>query len=425
MSSESPAEPSLLRIRAFRLLLAMRLASTASSRMLSVVISWQIYDLTDSALALGLIGLIQFLPPLLLTLASGEVADRCNRRTVVRWCYLIEIGLLSSLLVLTLMDQPPIAAFYIILFLIATARTFENPAQQSLLPTMVPREILGRAVAAFSSTTRIASLSAPAIGGLIYVLGPEIDYLCCIALVITALTSALLLPRPADANSGKQKTTWTTLIAGFRFVWGNRVLLGVMTLDLWATFFGGVTALLPIFARDILEIGPFGLGILRSSPSAGALLMALVLARFPIKRSAGVVMLTGVAIYGATTMVFAVSDIVALSLFALFGLGAADTISQVIRKTLIQSMTPDNVLGRVSAVTALSNHVGAHLGQFESGLLAEWFGAVGSALIGGIAVFGVVVIWSVRFPQLRAIERADAAIATDISPGAADSNTRR
>jgi MFS family permease len=375
--------------------------------MLSVVVGWQIYDLTDSALALGMIGLIQFLPSLLLTLISGEVADRCDRRTIVRWCYVIETVLLSGLMMLSLMDHPPIWAFYCLLLLIAIVGTFEGPAQQSLLPTIVPRGILRRAVAAYTSSSRIANLLSPAIGGLIYAFGPATDYLCCMVLVSIAAVASFLLPKPPALPGANQKTSWNSVLAGLVFIRGNPVLLGALSLDLVATFFGGLTALMPIFARDILDIGPFGLGILRSAPSVGALIAALVLSRYPINRSAGHVILGGVALYGVMTIVFAFSHDLALSLMALFLLGAGDTISQINRKTLIQAMTPDGVLGRVNAVSSLSVHIGGQLGQFESGVTAALFGAVGSALFGGVAVLLIVVLWAYIFPALRRVERAD------------------
>lgn len=410
----SPDTP-LFRVAAFRLLLVTRLTSTGSYRMLGVVVGWQIYDLTDSALALGLIGLVQFLPPLLLTLVSGEVADRVDRRTIVQWCYVAETFLLLGLVLLTLMDQPPIAIFYILLLLIALVRTFEGPAQQSLLPSIVPRAILSRAVAAYSSASRVATLVAPAVGGLIYAFGPAIDYLCCMTLVAIAAGASFLLPKPPSSVSAKQKTSWTTIMAGMKFIWGNSILLGVLSLDLVATFFGGLTALMPIFARDILDIGPVGLGILRSAPSVGALLMALVLSHIPVTRSAGHVALGGVALYGVMTIVFALSENFTLSLVSLFILGAGDTISQVIRKTLIQAMTPDEVLGRVNAVSSLSVNMGGQLGQFESGVTAALFGAIGSALFGGVAVLAVVAFWAYRFPDLRRIARADDVVA--VKPG--------
>lgn len=409
MSSSSGASPetSLLRIPAFRNLLITRLTATGASRMLSVVVGWQIYDLTDSALALGMIGLVQFLPSLLLALVSGEVADRFDRRTIIRVCYCLEAVLMACLMVLSMMDHPAVWAFYVILGLNAVVGTFEGPAQQSLLPSIVPRDILRRGVAAYTSSSRIASLTGPVIGGFIYALGPATAYFVCMALTIIAAIAAFRLPRPPVAPAAKQKASWETITAGMRFIWSNKILLGVLSLDLVATFFGGLNALMPIFARDILEIGPVGLGVLRSSPAVGSLLTSFIMTRYPINRAAGHAIFYGVALYGVMTIIFALSESVYISIPALFLLGAGDTISQVNRKTLIQAMTPDHVLGRVNAVGSLSVTVGGQLGQFESGVAAALLGTVGSALFGGIAVLVVVALWAYIFPALRRVERAD------------------
>lgn len=413
-SPKKSSATSLFRLRAFRSLFLTRLCSTASNQILSVIIGWQIYDLTNSALALGMIGLVQFLPPLLLTLVSGEVADRYDRRTILRCSYIIQTTVLLGLLLLTTLETPPIAAYYGLILLISLARTFEGPAQQSLLPSLVSRDVLSRATAAYTTASRMANLLAPSIGGLIYAFGPVTDYLVCIALISIAGVASFTLPQPPPLKALNQKTTWTSLFAGMTFIWANPILLGVLSLDLLATFFGGLNALLPIFARDILDVGPFGLGVLRSAPSVGALLMGLVLARFPVKQAAGHVILGGVAVYGLMTIVFAFSHNIVLSIVALFILGAGDTISQVNRKTLIQVMTPDHVLGRVSAVSSLSVNIGGQLGQFESGVTAAWFGTVGSVIFGGVAVLAIVVLWAYKFPALRRVERADDAVAVPV-----------
>jgi MFS family permease len=406
-STEINENTPLFRVRALRLILITRFASTASNQMLAIVLGWQIYDLTNSALALGMIGLVQFLPPLLLTLVSGEVADRVDRRTIVRWTYVIQTIVTLSLLGLTLLDKPPVAAFYIMVLLLALARTFEGPANQALLPSLVPREILSRSVAAYSSASRVANLTGPSIGGLIYGFGAATDYAVCLVLIMMAAIASFMLPAPAPLKPGKQKVSWETMIGGLVFVWNTPILLGVLSLDLMATFFGGVAALLPIFARDVLDIGPVGFGILRSSPSIGALLMALILAKYPINRAAGQVIFGGVVIYGIATIIFALSHNVLLSICTMFMMGAGDTISQVNRKTLLQVMTPDSVRGRVSAVSSLSVNIGGQLGQFESGVTAAMMGTVGSVLFGGCAVLCVVALWAWRFPDLRRVERAD------------------
>jgi MFS family permease len=407
-SIPSDTDTRIFRVPAFRLLFITRLASMMSSQMIGVVVGWQIYELTDSALALGMIGLVQLLPFLLLTLVSGEVADRYDRRTVVRWSYVVQTGVVLGLLLLTVLPAPPVGAFYALLLVNSLARTFEGPSLQSLLPSLVPTAILSRAIAAYSSAARMASLTGPSIGGLIYAFGVSTDYVCCLALMSIAATTSFLLPRQSTSAFKSSKVTWSTMIAGVSFIWGNSVLFSAISLDLLATFFGGLTALLPIFARDILDIGPWGLGILRSSPAVGALIMTVILARHPVTRSAGYVILGGAALYGLMTILFALSQNVVLSIVFLFFLGAGDTISQVNRKTLIQVMTPNDVLGRVTAVNSLSTSIGNQLGQFESGVTAAWFGTLGSVLFGGVAVLFVVALWAWRYPELRRIERADA-----------------
>jgi MFS family permease len=410
-SGDTPShesDPRIFRVRAFRLLFIIRCASMMSYQMIAVVVGWQIYDLTESAMALGLIGLVQLTPSICFTLLSGEIADRFDRRLVVRCSYAIQTSVTIGLIGLTLIPHPPVAAFYVLLLFNALARTFEGPSLQSLLPSLVPTSILSRAIAAYSSSTRMATLLGPSVGGVIYAFGVITDYTCCLILMAIAMTTSFLLPPPAARTSARAKMTWTSMSAGVKYIWGNSLLFSAISLDLLATFFGGMTALLPIFARDILETGPWGLGILRSSPAVGALLMSAVLSHFPVKRSAGYVILGGAAVYALGSIMFSLSHIFLLSVFFLFFVGAGDTISQVNRKTLMQIMTPNHVLGRVTAVNSLSTTIGNQLGQFESGVTAAWFGAIGSVIFGGVSVLLIVALWAWRYPELRRIERADA-----------------
>lgn len=404
--SVDPQAP-LLKFHAFRLLFTTRIASTTSNQMVGVVVGWQIYDLTDSALALGMIGLVQVAAPLLLTLAAGEVADRFDRRFIIRWCYVVETTVMAGLLLLTLLPRPPVAAFYVLLLVNSFARTFEGPTLQSLLTTLVPREVLSRAIAAYASSGRIAMLTGPTIGGFVYAFGAAADYVSCLALIAVAAGASFLLPPPERAPKARARASFATVFAGMTFIWSNSVLLGVLSLDLLATFFGGITALLPIFARDILHIGPWGFGILRSAPSVGALAMGLILAHYPVTRRAGWVLLGGVALYGLATILFGLSRNPMLSILFLLTLGCGDVFGQVIRQTLVQVRTPDEMRGRVSAVGSLSVSVGGQLGQFESGVTAAWFGTVGSVLFGGAAALAIVAIWAWRFPDLRRVERPD------------------
>jgi MFS family permease len=401
------ADTPLFRVRAFRLLFTMRFLSTTSNQMMGVVVGWQIYDLTNSALALGMIGLVQFMAPLLLVFVAGEAADRFDRRFIVRGCYVVQTCVMLTLLGLTLLPKPPVAAFYAVLLLNSLSRTFEGPSLQSLLPTLVPHEILSRAIAAYASSGRIANLTGPSIGGLIYAFGPATDYLSCMVLISIAATASFLMPPPSTKPVAKRKASLGSMLAGIKFIWNTPVLLGVLSLDLLATFFGGITALLPIFARDILDIGPWGLGILRSAPSVGALIMGVTLAHYPVTRAAGKVILGGVAIYGVATVLFGLSTNAVLSVIFLLMLGCGDVFSQVIRHTLVQTRTPDAMRGRVSAVNSLSVSIGSQLGQFEAGVTAALFGTVGSVLFGGVAVLAIVAVWAWRFPELRRVERPD------------------
>jgi MFS family permease len=398
------ATPILL-TRPLGLLLATRAGSNTANHMLVVVAGWQIYELTDSALALGLIGLVQFLPPLCLTLLAGQFADQFDRRAIMRWSFLVQAMVAGSMALLSTLAAPPIALIYILLLIQGICRTFEGPSVQALLPAMVPREQLGRAIPAFSSVNKLSQIVGPAAGGLLYAVGEgPATYFCCLVLVLAAVAFSSVLPStPAPPREAQR--SWKTVLAGLDFIWNTKPLLGAMSLDLMATLFGGVTALLPIFARDILEVGPTGFGLLRSAPAFGGFAIAAVLARYPMRRAAGLVMFAGMSLYGAATIAFGLSHNVALSFVLLLLIGAGDMMSTVIRQTLIQFATPDDRRGRVLAVNTLCSQTAGQLGTFESGLVAEFIGAAGSAVFGGVAVFAVVAFWAWRFPSLRRVDR--------------------
>jgi MFS family permease len=397
----------LLRFRPFRLLFTIRFASQTASQMLGVVVGWHIYNVTGSALDLGLIGLVQFLPAVLLALHAGQIADRHDRRWILRACFAVELVVPLGFLALANTADPPLILFYVLLLVNASARAFEGPALQALLPSMVGRERLSRAIALSTSAQKLSTLLGPSLAGVIYLLGASVDYAACLALVVLAAWSAVLLPPPPFAERGGRKADLGTVFAGLRLIWGTPVLLALMSLDLLATFFGGVAALLPIFAKDILETGPWGFGLLRSAPAVGALLMALVMSRWPVRHAAGRLIFAGVAAYGVFTILFGLSENLVLSVICMIGVGAGDMLGQVLRQTIIQLRIPDDMRGRVAAVSGLSVHVGAHLGQFESGVTAVWFGAVGSVLLGGAAVLAVVATWMHKFPELRRIDAPD------------------
>jgi MFS family permease len=402
-----PATP-LFRVRSFRLLFTTRAASNTANHMLAVIIGWQVYELTDSALALGLIGLVQFLPPLLLILLAGPVADRYNRRLILRSCYAVKFFVCAGLAVVSLLPRPDVSLIFLLAFLHSLARTFEQPALQSLLFVMVPREIFGRAVAAFISAGKLSALMGPPLGGVLYIFGAAIDYAACALLVLAAVVASFLLPDP-HAPAERPKLSWDTLVAGFRFIWRCPAVLGAMTMDLMAVLCGGVNAMLPIYARDILQIGPWGAGILRAAPAVGALFAAAYLARFPIDRAGSVYLFGGFAVYGAATVGFAISDNVALSICMLMLIGCGEMVSTVVRQTLIQMSAPDAVRGRVSAVNGFFTGTSDHLGAFRAGVMAAWIGAVGSVALGGVVVLASVAVWLWMFPALRRVSRLDVA----------------
>jgi MFS family permease len=392
--------------RPFRLLFITRTAANTANQMQAVAVGWLIYDLTGSALALGLIGLVQFLPPLVLSLIAGQVVDHYSRRLILVCCYIVEFIVSVALLVLAVFADRPVELIFVLLLINAVARTFEAPALQSLVPSTVPREILLQAVSAHASAGKMSQLIGPALGGLFYALGAGVDFGLCALLIVIAGVASILLPIPA-APAERPKVTWTTLVAGIDFIWHEPAVLGAMSLDLAATLFGGVVALLPIFARDILQINSWGFGLLRAAPAIGALIVAVALSRTTISRHGGHIMFAAVAVYGLATIAFGFSSNASLSLAILMIVGAADMLSTVIRQSLIQFSTPDDMRGRVFAVNALFVNTSSQIGMFESGVTAEWLGAVGSAVLGGVAVLAIVGLWAWRFPRLRKVERPD------------------
>ena len=402
-----PATP-LFRIRPFALLFTARVTSNVTNHMIVVAVGYQVYELTESASILGLIGLAQFLPPLLLGLFAGQVADRFNRRRVLRCCFAVELCAAAGFLTLSLQPQPTVTAFFLLVIMNATARIFENPAIQSLVTFMAPRPVLSRAIAAHVSAAKLSMLIGPSLGGVLYLFGPYVVYAACILTILTACVASALLPKPPNP-AGPPKVSLGTLLGGLRFIWRCEAMLGVMSLDLIATLFGGVQALLPIYARDILDIGALGAGVLRSSPAVGALLAAAVLARVPIRRHAGIYMYAGVVVYGVMAIVFGFSENVVLSVAALIFLGAGDMVSAVVRQTLMQVTTPDEMRGRVFAVNSLFAGTSDQLGWFRAGMMAAWLGAVGAVAIGGAGAILTVVAWYWLFPALRRVQRPDEA----------------
>ena len=381
-----------------------RVATTAANQMMMVVVAWQIYDLTQSAYDLGLVGLAQFLPALALTLVVGQVADRYDRRRILAWCLAGQLLVTAVLIAGTLGGWLSREAILIASVGLGVAKAFQMPTQQALGPLLVPAFMLPRALAVNSAGTQMAIILGPALGGFLYVAGATAVYAVC-ALLFVAAAVAVLLIRIEQAPPKREAVSMQTLFAGIAFIWRRKEVLGAISLDLFAVLLGGATALLPIFAKDILHVGPWGLGLLRSAPAVGALLMSLYLARFPIQRKAGKVMFGSVALYGIATLVFALSTSFFLSLAALALTGAFDMVSVVIRQSLVQLETPDDMRGRVSAVNSIFIGASNQLGEFESGVTAAWFGAVPSVLIGGIGTLLVVAAWIRLFPSLAQREK--------------------
>ncbi|MDF2913964.1 MAG: transporter [Pantoea agglomerans] len=396
----SAAEDSLWRHRTFVAFWVARTCSSFGFQMFSVAISWQIYALTNSAMALGMIGLMQFLPSVLLALPAGHLADQYDRRRIVLLGQLVEFAALLALVVLTLFHTPDKTALWGLVFMIAVAKALEWPAMSSMLPSLVPPSILARAMAMNSVGGQAAVIVGPTIGGLLYVAGPHVVYGVSglFYLVSLTLVSLLRYERPVQA---RLPMNMKNLFAGIHFIRERKDVLGVISLDLFAVLLGGATALLPIFAKDILHTGPWGLGMLRGAPSVGALLVGIWLSRHKLEKHVGMIMFGSVAGFGVATLVFALSTQLWLSLVALCALGGFDMVSMVIRGALVQLDTPDTMRGRVNAVNAIFINTSNQLGEFESGLLAAWMGAAPAAAIGGIGTLVVVALWMKLFPHLR------------------------
>lgn len=388
----------------FRYFLFSRVATTMANQMMMVIVGWQMYDLTHSAYDLGLIGLAQFLPSLALVLVVGHVADRFDRRHILAWCLGGQLLVAAALIAGNAQGWLGREALLIASLALGAARAFQMPTQQALGPLLVPADVLPRALAMSAAGAEAAIIIGPALGGLIYAAGAGTVYLACAVLFLCAIACVAMI-RLEHVPPPIEQVSLQRLFAGVGFIWGRKEILGAISLDLFAVLLGGAVALLPIFVRDILHGGPQELGILRSAPAVGALLMSLYLARYPIQRRVGRIMFASVAVYGVATIVFGLSTSFWLSLLALAVTGAFDMVSVVIRQSLVQLQTPNDMRGRVSAVNSIFIGASNQLGEFESGLTAAWFGAVPSVLIGGIGTLVVVAAWIRLFPALARRER--------------------
>ncbi len=394
------------RHRGFVLFWIARFFTTFATQIVSVAVGWQVYDLTRNPFDLGLVGLVQFAPALALVLVTGSVSDRYNRRLIVAICQAVEALCAALLLWLTLSGVVSVNVIFALLFVFGVARAFMGPASQSLIPNLVPAEDLASAIALSSSSWQVATIVGPVAGGLLYGVAPEWAYGVAATLFLGAGILILTVPKPPQKTL-HEPTSWSTVVAGFRYVWHEKIVLGAISLDLFAVLLGGAVALLPAYARDILDVGPWGLGLLRSASGIGAIVVAIYLTWRPIRDHAGIIMFIAVGIFGAATVVFGFSTIVWLSVVALALAGAADMISVYVRETLIQLWTPDAVRGRVNAVNMVFVGASNEVGEFRAGTVAALIGVVPAVVMGGIGTIGVAVLWAWMFPQLRRARHLD------------------
>ena len=410
----SPADDYVFGHRSFVYLWFARVATIVAYQMLAVGVGWQIYSLTGSALDLGLVGLVQFLPSLALVLVVGHVADRFDRRRILCACQFLALLAAATLAMGSAMNWITEHAIFALVFVIGCARAFEMPTLQALLPALVPMRLLPRAVASAATATQTAIILGPAIGGFLYVAGPVWTYTVCASAYLIAATLSILI-RYERAITANTPTTLSSIFAGLLFIRRRQAVLGAITLDMVAVLLGGAAALLPIYAKEVLETGPWGLGILRSAPAVGALAIALYLARHPLQRHAGRTMFIAIAVFGLATIGFGLSRWLPLSLLFLATLGAADMINVVIRLSLIQLSTPDDMRGRVGAVNAVFIGTSNQLGEFESGIVAAWLGAVSSVVLGGIGTLVAVILSMRAFPELAKVDRLDSIRPTELA----------
>ncbi|WP_017212971.1 MFS transporter [Clostridium beijerinckii] len=398
---------SLLKNKSLRLLMTARVSTNFAYQMITVAIGWQMYSLTHSAFYLGLVGLVQFLPMLFLSLFVGHISDRYDRRKIVTLSQVTQSVFIFIMAFGNYNELITKERFLILIFFIAVAHSFEGPPMQALLPNIVSKEIFPRASALMSSVSEFAVIIGPAVGGILYTFGTTLVFLLT---GILYLISGILIYHISIKKEifKSEPTSIKSLFAGISFIKSRPIILGAISLDLFAVLFGGATALLPIYASSILMIGSLGLGILRSAPAVGALLMSAYLARKPLKHNVGKTMFIAVIFFGLSTIAFAISRSVIISFIALLILGASDVISVVIRSTLVQLNTPDYMRGRVSSVNMIFIGTSNQLGEFESGITASLFGTVPAALIGGIGTIAVVMLWMKLFPSILRVDRFEA-----------------
>ena len=406
MTATEPTSTNALHHRPFVYYWLASWAASFAVQIMSVSVGWQIYDITRNPLDLGLVGLAQFLPPLFLVLVTGLAADKFNRRLIMAACLLLEAACAIALLLFTLSEPSVVWPVFAILVTLGVARAFNNPASDALAPNLLPKEAIAHGISLNSMSWQIANICGPVAGGLLYGIGGPIAYAGALVLIIAAILFVLMIGKVAQPNHAEE-TNLSTLLAGFGFIRKERIVLGAISLDLFAVLLGGAVALMPIYARDILEVGPWGLGLLRSAPGVGAVAVALWLSKYPIRERAGTILFVFVAAFGLFTVVFGLSTWVPLSIAALALMGASDMVSVYIRETLLQLWTPDDVRGRVNAVNRVFLGASNELGEFRAGVAAAWIGAVAAVAVGGAGTMAVAALWSRWFPELRTAKTLD------------------
>jgi MFS family permease len=411
-TSSPPSPFAALRHRDFRFYAATRFLATMAIQMQSVAVGFQVYALTHRKIDLAYVGVVQFVPIVGLSIPGGQLADRIDRRAILIAADLVFAGTGLGLWVLGRSPAPSLWAILAVLVVLGATRAFYGPAGSSLLPALVPREHFPNAVSWQSILWQAAAIGGPSLAGALYGLtgaaGPV--YLASAGALVVAAACATGI-RARVVTTDRKPATFATALAGVRYVMRHKILLGCISLDFFAVFLGGATALLPVYATDILRVGAHGFGVMRAAPAGGAAIAALLLAFRPLGGRAGSKMLLGVACFGVATVVFGLSTSYVLSVVALAASGAADMVSVVVRSTLIQQATPPEVRGRASAVNLMFVGASNELGEFESGTVAEWLGAVPSVVLGGVGTLVVVALWAVRFPQIRAVDRLE-----DVTP---------
>lgn len=400
----SPSLPPAFRHRAFALFWGGRMVATFAIQIVSVAVGWQIYDMTRDPWDLGLVGLVQFVPAAVLVLWTGAAADRFDRRRIMLVCVVVEMLAVLALILLVIDGIGLLWPIYAALAVIGVARAFFAPASQALLPNLVPREDFASAIALSASAWQLASIVGPVTGGLLYGISPLVAYGSALGLLLLGLAmfGGILVP-PQSARV--REAGWDSLVAGLRFIFAEKVVLGAITLDLFAVLLGGATALMPAVARDVLELGPWGLGLLRAAPGVGALVVAAWLAWRPLQDHVGAWLFVYVALFGAATAAFGLSDIPWLSIVLLAVIGGADMVSVSVRETVLQLWTPDQMRGRVTAANMVFVGASNEIGEFRAGSMGSVIGVVPAIVLGGVGTVAVAGLWAWLFPDLRRIRR--------------------